>query len=347
MTSATRRSISKAGCLLTLIIAACCSSSSYTLAFQSSTQAARGATPFYSPHTSALFATGGKGFGSSSPSNNDSGNNNNKKKGKKPKYTIEDKSYGSSASSSSSSSSSFTEIVNNQTPEEFFTTHSEWMPLFQKYQQHSLAHSFLNNNDNNQPPTNDDTLWGISTLENRNPWRLLPSKPESPTPLGHLGTFLDEWQRSLLDIPIDTLTKEEDIGKGNNDLHFLEEGRRVNAVTRFHVLDGEDNNDNDGVWETELFRTCWSEMGKLMSEDLQDTGSLVVLPNINNPTVSLEYVQQFVQTKLVQPVSWMGRQEDWEIVAMERGSLAVRLLYKLSAIPDLSEKYSPPEEEDE
>jgi hypothetical protein len=41
----------------------------------------------------------------------------------------------------------------------------------------------------------------------------------------------------------------------------------------------------------------------------------------------------------------MGRHEDWEIVAMERGSLAVRLLYKLSAIPDLSEKYSPEEDE--
>jgi len=230
------------------------------------------------------------------------------------------------------------------------------MPLFRKYQQHSLAHSFLATNNNDPSLTNnDDTLWGISTLENRNPWRLLPSKPESPVPLTHLGTFLDEWQRSLLDIPIDTLTKEEDIGKGNNDLHFLEEGRRVIAVTRFHVLDGDDynysggvggggdnNNSGDDVWETELFRTCWSEMGKLMSEDMQDTGSLVVLPN--NPT-SLENVQRFVQTKLLQPVSWMGRHEDWEIVAMERGSLAVRLLYKLSAIPDLSEKYSPEEDE--
>jgi hypothetical protein len=44
--------------------------------------------------------------------------------------------------------------------------------------------------------------------------RLLPSKPESTEPLAHLGKFLDEWQRSLLDIPIDTLTKEDEIGKG-------------------------------------------------------------------------------------------------------------------------------------
>ena len=54
---------------------------------------------------------------------------------------------------------------------------------------------------------------------------------------------------------------------------------------------------------------------------------------------------KFVQAKLVQPAVWMGRGGDWEIVAMERGNLGVRLLYKLSAIPDLSEKYSPEEDE--
>ena len=42
---------------------------------------------------------------------------------------------------------------------------------------------------------------------------------------------------------------------------------------------------------------------------------------------------------------WMGRGGDWEIVAMERGNLGVRLLYKLGAIPDLSEKYSPEDDE--
>lgn len=346
MTSAAARQ-SKATCCLVALIIACCSSSSYTQAFLSSQEVLRGATTNYSPHTSALFADGDgkKGFGSSSSSssdNNISNSGSNEKRGEKQKYTIEDKSYGSS------SSSSFAEFA-NQTPEEFFTSHNEWMPLFREYKQHSLAHSFLTNKDDNEPPSsaNVDTLWGISTLENRNPWRLLSSKPESTAPLAHLGTFLDEWQRSLLDIPIDTMTKEEDIGKGNNDLHFLEEGRRVIAVTRFHVLDGDDFSDgSDGdedVWEMELFRTCWSEMGKLMSEDLEDTGSLVVLPNTSS---SLEYVQQFVQTKLLQPISWMGREEDWEIVALERGSLAVRLLYKLSDIPDLSEKYSP-EEDDE
>lgn len=330
------QSIRKAGCLTALMIAYLSSSS--TQAFQSVHVIQRGAS-LNLPQTSALFA---EGFGSN--------NNNKKKKGKKQKYTIEDKSYGSSSSPSATSA----EIVNTQTPEEFFTTYNEWMPLFQAYTQQSLAHSFLttNNNNDSPPPPSKDTLWGITTLENRNPWRLLPSKPEDAQPLSHIGTFLDEWQRSLLDIPIDTLTKEEDIGKGNNDLHFLEEGRRVIAVTRFHVLDGDDYTSNESSinnnyeeWEMELFRTCWSEMGKLMSEDVIDTGSLVVLPN--TPTnLTLGDVQRFVQQKLVQPAEWMGRGGDWEIVAMERGVLGVRLLYRLGAIPDLSEKYSPEEEEE-
>ena len=50
----------------------------------------------------------------------------------------------------------------------------------------------------------------------------------------------------------------------------------------------------------------------------------------------MDDVRQFVDTKLKRPISWLGREKDWEIVALERGSLAVRLLYKLSDIPDLS-----------
>lgn len=349
----------------------CCftlsSSSFYIEAFQSYSQQAA-ATTRSSRSSFTLFATGngssgGMGFGSNDSNSNSS---NGKKKGKKPKkYTIEDKSYGTTPPSSSSSSS-----LPSASAEEFFTTYNEWLPLFREYSNSLSAHSILTNsvtNDDNNGGS--DTLWGISTIEGRNPWKLLPSKPEHPTPLSHIGTFLDEWQRSLLDIPIDTLTKEEDIGKGNNDLHFLEEGRRTIAVTRFHVVDGdeyagtsttaaastaEENEMLLDQWENEVFRTCWSEIGHLMSQDVDDTGSLVVLPNI--PTLpssfnqeeeensSLEYIQQFVEQKLVQPISWMGRSEDWEIVAMNRGNLAVRLLYKLSAIPDLSEKYSPEED---
>jgi hypothetical protein len=95
-------------------------------------------------------------------------------------------------------------------------------------------------------------------------------------------------------------------------------------------------------WELELFQLCWSELGHLMSKDEEDTGSLIVLPqslNGQENVRSLECVQQFVAEKLIRPMEWLGRGQDWEIVAMERGAVAVRLLYKLGEIPDLSEKY--------
>ena len=120
--------------------------------------------------------------------------------------------------------------------------------------------------------------------------------------------------------------------EGGYDLHFLEEGRRTIAVTRFHVLD---HDDNEGSWEEKLFETCWSELGHITSKDDGD-GSLILLPDA---TTSLEQVKEFVRQKLIRPMEWLGRSEDWEIVAMERGAVGVRLLYKLGDIPDLSEKY--------
>jgi len=131
-------------------------------------------------------------------------------------------------------------------------------------------------------------------------------------------------------------------------MHFLEEGRRTIAVTRFHVLeDAEDETSQEEKeydWEMELFRTCWSELAHLMSQDDNDTGSLVLLPTntaaIMGEERGLDYVQEFVKSNLIRPIQWLGREGDWEIVAMERGSLAVRLLYKLSAIPDLGSRDS-------
>ncbi len=163
-------------------------------------------------------------------------------------------------------------------------------------------------------------------------------------------------------------------------MHFLEEGRRTIAVTRFHVLgyddrnrgggDGDDNggaraaivdDDDDDIdrargrrcdWETELFRTCWSEIAHLTYRDECDTGSLVLLPDEFVGTVppsstmtsgedggdgrsGLDVVRDFVERNLVRPMRWLGKDDDWEIVAMERGTVAVRLLYKLGDIPEL------------
>ena len=60
---------------------------------------------------------------------------------------------------------------------------------------------------------------------------------------------------------------------------------------------------------------------------------------------SLHFITCITRIFQIQPLQWLGIEDDWEIVALERGSIAVRMLYKLSDIPDLSEKYVPPESE--
>eukprot|EP00569_Conticribra_weissflogii_P006083 CAMPEP_0171331252 /NCGR_PEP_ID=MMETSP0878-20121228/2572_1 /TAXON_ID=67004 /ORGANISM="Thalassiosira weissflogii, Strain CCMP1336" /LENGTH=417 /DNA_ID=CAMNT_0011831751 /DNA_START=74 /DNA_END=1327 /DNA_ORIENTATION=- len=330
--------------------------------------------------------TGGKGFGTPKPIQNSSGiyskntestttnkpNNNNNNK-----YSLRDKSYGIAPLPLQT----FQEARDSMSL--FFRTHEEWKPLFRHVsdEHESLAQSFLRDDASSSSSYyyySDRGIWGISTMEGKTPWKLLPSKPTDPSHLNILSDFLDEWQTSLLDIPVDALVKE-----GSNDLHFLEEGRRTIAVTRFHVhtlevvadvnanSDGNDdksNNDDDNnnyygmeEWENELFAKCWSEMAHIMSQDSSDTGSLIVLPShpdivplsrrssgeedgIRNEEEDenelLSYLQSFVDDNLRRPIQWLGRQDDWEIVAFKRGNGAIRMLYKLSDIPDLGERDS-------
>ena len=267
---------------------------------------------------SPLFAkkssSSGKGFGTPK---------------KEPKYSIKDKSYDISSPIS-------VKDVSEEQMSDFFSTYNEWLPLFRNIlgdSSSSLASSFLSDVEHQE-------IWGISTAEQRNPWRLLPGKPTEDASLSTLSVFLDELQRSLLDIPLDQLIT------GDNDAHFLEEGRRTIAMTRFHVMEEyiTTNSGHDEV-EQELFKLCWSEIGHLVSQNEIDTGSLVLLPTTLEDGKSLEDVLQFIETNIIQPIHWLGIEDDWEVVALERGSIGVRMLYKLSDIPDLSEKYVPPESE--
>ncbi|KAL3775888.1 hypothetical protein ACHAWO_012906 [Cyclotella atomus] len=259
-------------------------------------------------------------------------------KSSSPTAIIVDKSYG--------------QTIEDQTPDEaeramnaFFAQHIDYHPLFREVMSDTISDAALNHL--NQDISNTVDTWSSSSY----PWSILPPKPTTNTSLSTLSIFLDAWQTSLTEIPMDAFSNI----KGGYDLHFLEEGRRTIAVTRFHVADtvnsvGNTVLNDDGhemrSWEDQLFQLAWSEIGYYYRKDINDdTGSLILLPeglcaNDNDGGLCcLEQVQQFVLEKLIRPMEWLGRSDDWEIVALEHGNVGVRLLYKLGEIPDLKEKH--------
>jgi hypothetical protein len=296
------------------------------------------------------------------------------------------KGFGKTSSSSQSSTidivgKSYGQTIDDQTPEEaeramnaFFTQHKDYHPLFRQVMADTNTISAAALHHLNQQETAHDSHIIIDTWTSSDyPWTILPPKPSTNASLDTLSSFLDAWQTSLVEIPMDAFKNV----KGGYDLHFLEEGRRTIAVTRFHVANDDIVDDSSGVmdtvvesvggWKDRLFQLAWSEIGyyyrnsnnhdydsnedtvAAANENHQDTGSLILLPqglflqDDNNDQDGqqshLDQVQQFVLEKLFRPMKWLGRSDDWEIVALERGTVGVRLLYRLGEIPDLSEKY--------
>merc|ERR1712151_388299 len=157
------------------------------------------------------------------------------------------------------------------------------------------------------------------------PWRRLEAIPSNEKDKEILGSFLDSMHKSLVDIPVNESVEEDD-----NDLHFLEEGRRMLVVNRFHVLSG----NQGGCVESydELFSTCWSELMELRQKDEPNTGSLIVLPDYD-----MADLKRFTDINLLRPLEWLGINSDFEVASTQRGSPAIRLLHKLQDIPTQSD----------
>ena len=155
------------------VVTVACLLSTTTYAFQIITHHPSRLPPLFAKKKSS---SSGKGFGTPK---------------KEPKYSIKDKSYDISSPTSNVE-------VSEEQISDFFSTYDEWKPLFRNIlgdSSTSLASSFLSDVEHQE-------IWGISTAEQRNPWRLLPGKPTEEKSLNSLSTFLDELQRSLLDIPL-------------------------------------------------------------------------------------------------------------------------------------------------
>jgi hypothetical protein len=264
--------------------------------------------------SSRLFADpAGKGFGSNANANTNT---------KSPGPDV--KSYGKKELSP------IKDLIDEESGmrEFFVTSHEEWQPLFRSLTKNGTdqsvpALSFINNNDSGNKNHDNDTIFEFN--ENTSPWKILDALPTEPTEISILSDFLDAMQTSLIeDIPVDETTKDDE-----NDLRFIEEGRRMLVCTRFHVVQEIETNSINSL--DKLFAICWSEVTELREKDEADTGSLIV---VKSPDIRYDDLRRFVDMNLQRPLKWLGQHNNFEVVALEKGGLGViRIIHKISDIP--------------
>jgi len=203
---------------------------------------------------------------------------------------------------------------------EFFESNEAWQPLFRFITTDDSvpATSFLNNDEK------------FKFSESSSPWKKLGAIPTDETDIVILGKFLDAVQKSLIeDIPVDETTKDDD-----NDLHFIEEGRRMLVCSRYHVVQGMEKGSIDTF--DRLFSICWSEIVELSEIDEIDTGSLIVTPGFD-----YDDLRRFVDMNLQRPLQWLGI-DGFEVACLEKGGLGViRIICRLSKIPTEMPEASP------
>jgi hypothetical protein len=227
----------------------------------------------------------------------------------------------------------------------FFTSREEWLPLFRSVAGEdipkdttSLLNAISSSSLSNSIPLL--TLNDLDTLESMNPWKRYNAIPVDEDHRNVVARFLDSMQESLLAIPVtDEATGSSSLESDDVDeseLQFVEEGRRLLAINRFHVISnnvGAETNDCSSIESVdELFRHCWSEIFVLSKEGVANSGSLILLPE----QYELPNIRQFLDMNVVQPLQWLGIHDDYEISSFHRDSLVIRLIYKLNDIPSTS-----------
>jgi len=219
-----------------------------------------------------------------------------------------EKSYGPSASSP------LKDLIDSEgAMKEFFESNEEWWPMFRSVAQSAdaPAMSFLGGTHGQE----------IDFEEESTPWEELDQQPSDEKDRNVLAAFLDAMQQSLLDIPVDELAVDDE-----HDLHFLEEGRRMLALNRFHVL--RDNSGGSIANFDSLFKTVWSELAFLAQSDEESSGSIILLPDYD-----LADLRRFTDMNLQRPLEWLGLEDRFEISSLQRESPAIRLIHKLADMP--------------
>jgi hypothetical protein len=246
--------------------------------------------------SSRLYAKkGGQGFGSD--------------RGSDKGFGVNEKTYGAGASAP------IKDVIDAEgAMKEFFESNDEWSPLFRSIAQSASAPamSFLGGTHGEEIDFSQESM----------PWRRLQEIPSDDLDRTVLASFLDAMQQSLIDIPVNEAVKEDE-----NDLHFIEEGRRMLAISRFQVL--RENAGGSVQNFDSLFMTCWSELALLSHLNEANTGSLILLPDYD-----LTDLRRFTDMNLQRPLEWLGLNDIFEVASMQRESPAIRLLHKLADMPE-------------
>lgn len=242
----------------------------------------------------------------------------------------------------------------------FFESRQEWLPLFRSVagarlpvDTQALWSGLVSNDDDNniQPivapfgesessASTGSTVATTATSplefhETSSPWRRYDAIPQDADDRAVLASFLDAMQASLLAIPVNEVPNPDIVDDGDeHDLQFVEEGRRLLALGRFHVLRNNNNSNGEGSSSSSslssvesvdaLFSRCWSEILELSQVGTAHTGSLILVPEYE-----LVDLRRFVDMNLLKPLEWLGVHADFEVVSLERASPAIRLIYKL------------------
>ena len=273
---------------------------------------------------SALALASGQGFGSNS--------------NERPQKIVPEKTYGVA------SQRPIRDLIDAEAAmSDFFSSREEWTPLFQSMMQllsgaeaPAAASAFLSSRTMEETMSSSSSSTSSGTVvdweDASKPWKRLPAIPTDPDDRQVLSVFLDSMHQSLLDIPVSETKGEE---YDDNDMHFLEEGRRMLAISRFHVLRGSsstaDSSTSSSAFSSslmqydDLFTTCWSELYNLCSGAQEHTGSLILLPDYfgtnegeqsSSSSTTLADLRRFTDMNLLRPLEWMGLLQNFEIASI-------------------------------
>ena len=191
---------------------------------------------------------------------------------------------------------------------DFFETYAEWNPLFAGLAQSNCLAAQSN------LLLSSSTSNTIDFHEASSPWFRRPAIPTKDNDRAFLAAYLDGAQAALLQIPV---TEEDD----DHDLQFVEEGRRLLTLSRFHVIQERPLQSN------ELFGACWSELYELVvGQQDEHNGSLLLVPDSDRTELEL-----FAERSVREPLEWLGLSDDLEVCTLEVG--AIRMIYRLKDIP--------------